>query len=65
MKVYVLMGEEPDSYDVGTHMAPLEMFAKREDAERVRNFLVGLPQAPQRSYIWWPDDLEIEEVAVR
>lgn len=63
------MSDEPDSYDIGTHMEPMETFARREDAERAREALIGLPRYPDRSWsswnLWHSHDLEIEEVTVR
>lgn len=67
MKVYALMGEEADSYDVGTHLEVVDIFAKREDAEHVREMLIG-KQRRQVSWDTWPwraDQLEIEEWTVR
>jgi hypothetical protein len=66
--VWVLFLEEPDTYDVGTHMEVLEIFAEREDAERARGSLIGKPKNrswPHSSSVWEPYDLEIEERKVR
>lgn len=68
MKVYALMTEEPDSYDIGTHLELQEVFAERKVAERVKAELVGKLRNPvcltsmQR---WDEYEIEIVEVTVR
>ena len=67
-KAYVVVCQEPDSYDVGTHTAPLEAFDDRETAERLIDGLIGKrkSQAAWDNRVWSPcDELEIEEWEIR
>lgn len=68
MKLYALMNEEYDSYDVGTHLELCELFADRAVAEQVIAGLVG-KQRYQLSYstttAWRSSDFEIQEYEVR
>jgi hypothetical protein len=67
MKVYVLMSEENDSHDVGTHLEIVDIFVKREDAEHVRGMLIGKRrhQVSWGEWLWYADQLEIEEWEIR
>ena len=67
MKVYALMDGSVYSYDVGDCLDIIDIFAKREDAEHVREMLIG-KQCRQVSWDTWPwraDQLEIEEWELR
>lgn len=69
-KIYALMGEENDSYDVGTHLEVVDMFVLRTDAERVRNELIGKSKVPRGTWDkhppkWHDYELEIEEFTLR
>lgn len=65
---YVLIEDEDDSYDVGSHDAVMQLFADRAAAERVMAELIGKVRFmdPYRSRELWRDcDLSIEEMPVR
>ena len=68
MKVCVVVCQEADSYDVGTHTAPLEVCRDRETAERLIDGLIGKlkEQSNGSRVVWGPwDELEIEEWEIR
>lgn len=68
MRVYALTFEEDDdkddSYRIGSHEAVLDLFTRREDAERVAAELFGKPKT---TYGQWghSDCLNVKERKVR
>ncbi len=70
MKVYALVFEEDDSFDVGSHEEVHELFADREAAERVVDGLIGKSRRQQFNgvasrFTWLPSDVSVQEMKVR
>lgn len=71
MKVFALMVDVDDSYDIGTHQEVFELFTDRAIAEHAMEGLIGKPRKELRPYrdsptwVWSKRDFEIEEMTLR
>lgn len=68
--VHVIMVDTPDSYDIGSHDEPLEMFADRDMAKFVIGHLIGMPSKQEwdggNGWRKWSDhDFEIKTFTLR
>lgn len=66
MKVFALIYDEDDTYDIGSHEAVMELFTDRETADRVADALLGNRKNRHLSAVWGPyDGLEVREMEIR
>lgn len=66
MKVYALIFQEDDTYDVGCHEAVIQLFTSLETAEVALSGLIGKPKLYYHVADTWGsrDDLEIREMSI-
>lgn len=66
MKVYALIFQENDTYDVGCHDTVIQLFTSLETAEAALSGLMGKPKLYYHVAGRWGsrDDLEIREMSV-